>query len=72
MPVGNGPFGAAVTPDGKKVYVANSDDGTVSVINTTTNTVTSTVPVGFVPRGVTVTPDGKMVYVANSRTILFL
>jgi YVTN family beta-propeller protein len=66
VPVGNVPFGITVTPDGKKVYVTNSDEGTVSVINTKTNTVTSIVPVGFVPRGVTVTSDGKKVYVANS------
>ena len=36
----------AVTPDGSKVYVANfgSGTGSVSVIDTTTNTVTSTIP----------------------------
>src|ERR1700733_9089747 len=30
--VGNGPDGVAVTPDGSKVYVANSNSNTVSVI----------------------------------------
>ena len=65
MPVGTNPFGVAITPDGTKVYVANEYDGTVSVINTTTNTVTSTVPVGFIPMGVAVTPDGTKVYVTN-------
>src|SRR5208282_881693 len=50
------------------VYVANSNDGTVSVINATTNTViaTDTVTVGFSPEGVAVTPDNTSVYVANS------
>ena len=34
-------MGAAVTPDGTKVYIANFEDETVSVINTATNTVTN-------------------------------
>jgi YVTN family beta-propeller protein len=40
--------------------------GTVSVIDTATNTVTgSPIPVGRQPFGVAVTPDGSKVYVAN-------
>jgi YVTN family beta-propeller protein len=45
-------------------YVAN-EGGSVSVIDTATNTVVATVPVGGVPIGVAVTPDGKHAYVAN-------
>jgi DNA-binding beta-propeller fold protein YncE len=30
-PVGTGPQGVAVTPDGSKVYVTNTGDNTVSV-----------------------------------------
>ena len=50
------------------VYVANSNDGTVSVINAITNTViaTDTVAVGLSPEGVAVTPNNASVYVANS------
>ena len=50
------------------VYVANSNDGTVSVINATTNTViaSDTVTVGLSPEGVAVTPNNASVYVANS------
>ena len=50
------------------VYVANSRDGTVSVINATTGTViaTDTVTVGLAPEGVAVTPNNASVYVANS------
>lgn len=49
-----GPYGVAVTPDGKNVYVANNGryritGNTVYVINTTTNTVIDTVPVGLTP-----------------------
>jgi YVTN family beta-propeller protein len=72
--VGSNPIGVAVTPDGRKVYVANSDTrstsvsatNTVSVIDTTTNTVIATVNVGSRPFGVAVTPDGSKVYVANT------
>ncbi len=32
------PAGVAVTPDGTKVYVANDRTGTISVIDTATNT----------------------------------
>ena len=39
-------FGVAVTPDGTQVYVANYGGVIVSVINPSTNTVTTTVPVG--------------------------
>jgi YVTN family beta-propeller protein len=55
-----------VTPDGGTVYVANSNDSTVSVIATASNTVTATIPVGAGPAGLAVTPDGSTVYVANS------
>ena len=63
--VGESPYGIAVTPDGKKVYVANEDSNTISVINTKTNKVIATVPVGEKPNGVAVNPTGKKVYVAN-------
>ena len=43
--VGGEPEGVAVSPDGSKVYVANSNSDTVSVISTATNRVTATIPV---------------------------
>ena len=63
-------MGVAVTPDGKKVYVANENSvtgvpGSVSVIDTATNTVTSTITVGHQPFGVAIAPNGKKVYVTN-------
>src|SRR5262249_18014501 len=51
--------------DGSKVYVAN-ESGTVSVIDTVTNTVVgSPITVGGRLQGVAVTPEGNKVYVAN-------
>ncbi|MDO5838816.1 MAG: PKD domain-containing protein [Methanosarcina mazei] len=65
--VGNkySPCGIAVTPDGKKLYVSDRDINGVSVIDTSTNTVTATVPAGINPLGVAITPDGRKAYVAN-------
>lgn len=65
IPVGNGPLGMAISPNGLRVYVTNFGSGSVSVIDTTTNTVTATVKVGSGPRGVEVTPNGLYVYVIN-------
>ena len=49
------------------LYVTNTGDDTVSVIDTATNTVVGLpIPVGVSPTGVAVTPDGTKVYVTNS------
>jgi len=62
--VGTGVEGVAVTPNGAYAYVANSMDNTITVINTTTNTVSGTVPVGTAPCGVAA--NNAYVYVTNS------
>src|SRR5438270_563861 len=50
----------------QNAYITNSGAGTVSVIDTTTNTVIgSAIPVGSTPVGVAITPDGSKVYVTN-------
>ncbi|MGB9930086.1 MAG: DUF7507 domain-containing protein, partial [Methanosarcina sp.] len=65
IPVGTGPVGVAVSPDGTKVYVPNNGNDNVSVISTATNNVIASVPVGDFPLGVAFTPDGTKAYVAN-------
>jgi YVTN family beta-propeller protein len=47
-------------------YVTNPGNNTVSVIDTSTNTVTGTIAVGNGPEGVVFSPDGTRAYVANS------
>src|SRR5262245_60032652 len=66
LTVGMSPGGVAVNPAGTFAYVVNSGDGTVSVIRTSDNTVTGSVPVGFGPWGVAVSPDNAKVYVGLS------
>ena len=56
------PQGAIAQPF---AYISNNDDDTISVVDTATNTVTSTVPVGDDPEGVAVNPAGTRVYVTN-------
>jgi YVTN family beta-propeller protein len=71
IPVGTGPFDAAVSPNGSFVYVDNSGSSTVSVINPTNNTVVATIPIGpagSVPAGIAVTPDSSTVYLASHGT----
>src|SRR5215510_8188845 len=58
-------FGASAALAQTKAYVTNFGDNTVSVIDSTTNTVTATIPVGSNPVGVAVTPNGASAYVAN-------
>jgi YVTN family beta-propeller protein len=45
VPVGKGPVAVTILQDGSRAYVANQLDGTVSVVNLTSFTVTSTIPV---------------------------
>ncbi len=47
-------------------YVANNQSNNVSVIDTATKTVATTIPVGTHPSGVVFSPDGGRVYVLNS------
>ena len=62
------PFGVALSPDGSTLYVANGND-TVSIINTVTNAVTSTVTIDNQPEAqwhsVAVSPDGRQIYVSD-------
>jgi YVTN family beta-propeller protein len=51
-----GPFGIAIRPDGAFAYVTNLRSDTVSVIDTTTNTVIATIPVGDRPTDIAFAP----------------
>ena len=53
----NSPFDIAFNPDNLLMYVTNFRNGTVSVINGTTNTVVATIPVGLFPRGIAFNAD---------------
>ncbi len=56
----------AVNPRTNRIYVTNSNDGTVSVIDGTTNSVVATIPVGTTPQAVAVNPSTNNIFVANA------
>lgn len=58
-------IGLAVTPDGKRLYVANQDDATVAVIDLACGCVIKNIPVGAGPMPVAISPDGKTTLVGN-------
>ena len=64
---GQVPGCVAYTANYPCVYVVNSGPDTVSVINSTTNTViVPAVAVGGTPMGAAITPDNRSVYVVNN------
>ena len=73
IPVGKEPNGVALSPDGTRAYVANTVDGTVSVLtinraSASVATVTNTIKVGTEPYGLALTPLGRKLYVTNARS----
>jgi YVTN family beta-propeller protein len=63
--VGGGPEGFDLSPDGKEIWVANAHDGTISIIDSATKTVTQTLAAD-VPGAnrLKFTLDGKLVLVS--------
>lgn len=68
VPVGVQATGAALSPNGDRLYVANTQSGTITIINTS-NLSTETLQVGRTPLGVVVDPTGQIVYVAGSEGV---
>jgi YVTN family beta-propeller protein len=66
--VGNGSEGFDVSPDGKEIWVANAADGTVSIIDTATKSVTQTLA-DDVPGAnrLKFTLDGKLAFISSLR-----
>lgn len=66
--VGNGSEGFDLSPDGKEIWVANAQDGSISVISSASKTVTDTIAAN-VPGAnrLKFTPDGKRVLVSSLR-----
>lgn len=65
IPIGDFPFGLALTPVGTRLYVAESGTAHVSVIDTSTNTIVATIPVGNEPIELASNPTSTLVYVTN-------
>jgi YVTN family beta-propeller protein len=70
------PNGVAWRPDGRKLYVANTVSGTVTMIRVVRNRhgeprvlgARKTIAVGTEPYGLALTPNGRKLYVTNARS----
>jgi len=72
IPVGHGDEGFDVTPDGKEAWVANAQDGTISVIDVAAEKVIATLDSNT--RGANrlkFTPDGKLALVSAGSLVVF-
>jgi YVTN family beta-propeller protein len=67
MRVGRAPAGVAVAPDGRFVYIANSESNSVSVLNSTSDRIAGTIvlPRRSRPLGVALSPNGRDLYTAD-------
>jgi YVTN family beta-propeller protein len=61
------PFGLCLSPDGKKLFVAESGINAVAVIDVATRKILGHLPAGWFPSKVKVTPDGKQLIVTNAK-----
>lgn len=74
IPVGDNPNALLLSGDGSRLFVANANDNSVSVIDTKNRKVIETlqaslypdVPQGSTTNGLALSPDGKTLYIANA------
>jgi YVTN family beta-propeller protein len=68
VPVGPGDEGFDVSPDGRELWTANAQDGTVSIVDLGTRKVTATLPAKvFGANRLKFTLDGKLVFISSLR-----
>jgi YVTN family beta-propeller protein len=66
IPVGRGAEGFDVSPDGKELWAANAQDGTISIIDLATKRVTDTLAASVNGANrLKFTPDGRLVFVST-------
>ena len=66
IPVGKGPEGIALSPDGREVWSAHSRDGGVSIIDVATKKVVQTIALGTRRSNrIKLTPDGRFALVSD-------
>ena len=68
IPVGRGAEGFDVSPDGKEIWVANAQDGTISIVDIAGKKVIQTIAANVTSANrLKFTPDGKLVLVSMLR-----
>lgn len=69
VPVGRGSEGFDISPDGREIWVANAQDGTISVVDSEKKVVTTTLRVNVDGANrLKFTPDGKLAIVSLIRS----
>ncbi len=69
-PEGSTSSGVAISPDAKTLYVANSDNNSVMVVDIADSRISRVegfIPVGWYPTAVAVSPDNGTLFVANGK-----
>jgi YVTN family beta-propeller protein len=72
--VGSTPDALAVSPDGKRLYVANADNNDVAVVdisNAKEARVLGFIPTGWYPSALAIAPDGRTLYVGTGKGLGF-
>ena len=70
IPVEQEPLGLTLSPDFSRLYVANAQSGTISIIDTNSHTVTHTISVnpGGRLNSVVIAPDGTALYATDAKS----
>jgi len=61
------PFGLALSPDKRRLYVAEAGINAVAVVDVKSQQVLGHIPTGWFPSKLKITPDGKQLIVANAK-----
>ncbi|MFH1744220.1 MAG: bifunctional YncE family protein/alkaline phosphatase family protein, partial [bacterium] len=61
------PFGLAIDPARKRLYVAEAGINAVAIIDTRTRDVLGHIPMGWFPSKLELSPNGRRLYVANAK-----
>jgi YVTN family beta-propeller protein len=69
VPIGSVPQGLAISPDGNRLYVANSNSNLIGVLDTNARTTLPSIPVPENPRDVEVGGDGRL-FVLGTNSIM--
>lgn len=69
LPFGSAPDAAAVSNDGKTLFVANGGDNILAVYSLSEKKITGLIPTGWYPSAIELSKNGKMLYVANMKGI---
>ena len=64
---GHIPFGLTLSPDGKRLYVAEAGINAIAVIDTASEKLIGRIPTCWFPSKVQISPDGKTLYAASAK-----